>query len=87
MLARVWRTVCIEHGLPLGSAVADRTASHLLKLFLNGLTAEDELLDAERNRAKRLRATGQPFQQTALQPMPDCLPQIVTKLLHDNLHS
>jgi hypothetical protein len=49
-LARVCRTVCKERGLSLQSTEAERTAAHLLKLLMNGLTREEELLDAERNR-------------------------------------
>ncbi|WP_181176160.1 hypothetical protein [Mesorhizobium sp. B2-3-4] len=54
MLARVSRSVCKQNGLPFTSPEAARTASHLLKLFMNGLTSEEELLDAAQNCAKRL---------------------------------
>ncbi|MBZ9998203.1 hypothetical protein [Mesorhizobium sp. BH1-1-4] len=53
MLARVCRTACKERGIPLKSQEAQTLASHVLKLFLNGLTGEEELLSAERNRMKR----------------------------------
>lgn len=59
MLSRVCRIVCNENGTPLESQQAQRIASHLLKLFMNGLITEEELLDAERNRAGRLK---QPLQ-------------------------
>lgn len=52
MLARVCRTACAENGLALSSPQAQILASHILKLFLNGLEGEDELLSAERNRIK-----------------------------------
>jgi hypothetical protein len=60
ILARVCQTVCKEQGFSLKSTQAQRIASHLLKLFMNGLTSEEELLDAERNRATRV-ATIQPM--------------------------
>ncbi|TRC98343.1 hypothetical protein FJV76_13635 [Mesorhizobium sp. WSM4303] len=53
MLARVCRTACEENGIALSSPQAQTLASHVLKLFLNGLVGEDELLSAERNRMKR----------------------------------
>lgn len=53
MLARVFQTVCKELGISPVSQQGERLASHLLKLFMNGLTGEHELLDAERNRARR----------------------------------
>ncbi|MBZ9775768.1 hypothetical protein [Mesorhizobium sp. CO1-1-8] len=53
MLARVCRTACKEEDIPLNSRQAQTLASHVLKLFLNGLTGEEELLSAERNRMKR----------------------------------
>ncbi|TPK85487.1 hypothetical protein [Mesorhizobium sp. B2-4-17] len=59
MLSCVCRIVCNENGIPLESQQAQRIASHLLKLFMNGLISEEELLDAERNRAGRLK---QPLQ-------------------------
>ncbi|TPM96617.1 hypothetical protein [Mesorhizobium sp. B2-1-3A] len=51
MLSRVSRSLCKQNGLPFTSPEAARTASHLLKLFMNGLTSEEELLDA----AQKLR--------------------------------
>ncbi|TPM22584.1 hypothetical protein FJ955_28455 [Mesorhizobium sp. B2-2-2] len=53
MLAHAFQTVCKERGVYPLSQEGERLASHLLKLFMNGLTGEDELLDAERNRARR----------------------------------
>jgi hypothetical protein len=53
MLAQVYQTVCKERGVSHLSQEGERLASRLLKLFMNGLTGEDELLDAERNRARR----------------------------------
>lgn len=52
MLARVCRTVCVERGVPPDSLAAEWTASRLLTLFLNGLEGEEELLEAQRNRAR-----------------------------------
>lgn len=52
MLARVCETVCKERGLPVASRAGERTAAHVLRLFMNGLTGENELLDAERNWAR-----------------------------------
>ncbi|TPL82625.1 hypothetical protein FJ941_13500 [Mesorhizobium sp. B2-3-13] len=53
MLTRVCRTACNERDIPLDSPQAQTLASHVLKLFLNGLMGEEELLSAERNRMKR----------------------------------
>ncbi|MGX9146320.1 hypothetical protein [Mesorhizobium sp. 128a] len=53
MLARVCRTACAENGVALSSPQAQTIARHILKLFLNGLEGEDELVSAERNRMKR----------------------------------
>lgn len=53
MLARVCRTSCEERGIPLSSPQARTLASHVLKLFMNGLTCEEELLSVERNRMNR----------------------------------
>lgn len=53
MLARVCRTACTEKDLSLDSPQAQALASHILKLFLNGLIGEEELLGAERNRRRR----------------------------------
>ncbi|MCQ8872294.1 hypothetical protein NP945_10730 [Mesorhizobium sp. LMG17149] len=51
--------------MPLTSPDAEKAASHLLKLFMNGLTREEELVDAARNRMKwRPRAHG--FQKATL---------------------
>lgn len=52
MLARVCATVCEERGVPVASRAGERTAAHVLRLFLNGLTGENELIDAEKNRAR-----------------------------------
>lgn len=54
MLSRICPTVCDESKLPLTSPDAEKAASHLLKLFVNGLTREEELVDAARNRMKWL---------------------------------
>jgi hypothetical protein len=53
MLARVCEMVCKERGVPVASRAGERTAAHVLRLFMNGLTGENELLDAERNWARR----------------------------------
>ena len=50
-LSRVCRTACEETGLALNSAKAEAIATNLMKLFMNGLTDEDELLFAVRRRA------------------------------------
>ena len=50
MLAGVHITLCQERGIELDSARGQRLAAHLFKMFLNGLTAQEELLDAARNR-------------------------------------
>ncbi|ESY74488.1 hypothetical protein X740_31800 [Mesorhizobium sp. LNHC221B00] len=52
-LAHVCETVCNERGVALASQDGERIAAHVLRLFMNGLTAESELLDAERNWARR----------------------------------
>lgn len=52
MLARVFQTVCKEGGILPVSQQGERLAAHLLKLFMNGLTGEHELLEAERNWAR-----------------------------------
>ncbi|TPM30019.1 hypothetical protein [Mesorhizobium sp. B2-3-4] len=57
MLARVTETISSERGVAPKSPERERLAAHLLKLFMNGLAGEDELLDAERNRARRQRMT------------------------------
>ncbi len=54
MLAHVCHTVCNECGVPLASERGERIAAHVLRLFMNGLTGPNELLDAERNWARRL---------------------------------
>ncbi|TPI46768.1 hypothetical protein FJ946_29985 [Mesorhizobium sp. B2-4-7] len=54
MLAHVCHSVCKERGVAPASNEAARIAAHVLRLFMNGLTEEDELLDAERNWARRL---------------------------------
>jgi hypothetical protein len=53
MLARVCHMVCKERGVPLASENGERIAAHVLRLFMNGLTGQSELLDAERNWAKQ----------------------------------
>jgi hypothetical protein len=70
MLSRVCRTVCAENGLPLTSSGAEKTASHLLKLFMNGLTGEEELVDAARNRMKWLPRAHALQKTAALQHLP-----------------
>ncbi|MEZ2328956.1 hypothetical protein AB6802_04465 [Mesorhizobium sp. RCC_202] len=57
MLARVAETIGSERGVAPKSPERERLAAQLLKLFMNGLAGEDELLDAERNRARRQRTT------------------------------
>jgi hypothetical protein len=76
MLARVCRTVCDEHGLSLNSREAEWTGSRLLTLFMNGLKREEELLDAERNRARVLRpgSRGYGSRRGAVQAMPESAP-------------
>jgi hypothetical protein len=49
MLAHVCHTVCKERGVPVASQIGERMAAHILRLFMNGLTGQSELLDAERN--------------------------------------
>ncbi|RUZ11770.1 hypothetical protein EN961_32785, partial [Mesorhizobium sp. M7A.F.Ca.CA.001.09.1.1] len=44
MLARVCATVCEQRGVPVASWAGERTAAHVLRLFLNGLTGENELI-------------------------------------------
>jgi len=70
MLSRVCRTVCDENGLQLTSLDAEKTASHLLKLFMNGLTGEQELADAARYRMKWLPATHSLKKTAALEHLP-----------------
>lgn len=53
MLAQVCHTVCKERALPLASQNGERIAAHILRLFMNGLVEQNELLDAERNWALR----------------------------------
>jgi len=50
MLARVHKTLCQEREIELDSSRGQKVAAHLFKMFLNGLTEEDELLHAMRNR-------------------------------------
>jgi hypothetical protein len=50
MLGRVHKTICRERDIALDSTRGRRIAAHLFKMFLNGLTEEDELLHAIRNR-------------------------------------
>ncbi|TIN90812.1 MAG: hypothetical protein E5Y06_30990 [Mesorhizobium sp.] len=52
-LAHVCETVCNERGVALASQDGERIAAHVLRLFMNGMTAESELLDVERNWARR----------------------------------
>ncbi|TPI12502.1 hypothetical protein FJW06_17290 [Mesorhizobium sp. B4-1-3] len=63
MLSRVCRAICQDNGISPESPQAQRTASHLMKMFMNGLTREEELLDASRNRLARRK---QPLEQTLL---------------------
>lgn len=53
MLARVCHTVCNERRVSLSSQNGERIAAHVLRLFMNGLTGQSELLDAERNWTKQ----------------------------------
>ncbi|RUX25191.1 hypothetical protein EOA13_28345 [Mesorhizobium sp. M7A.F.Ca.US.011.01.1.1] len=53
VLAHVCRTVCKERGVRVASQDGERIATHVLRLFMNGLTGENELLDAERNWARQ----------------------------------
>jgi hypothetical protein len=53
MLARVCHMVCKERGVPLASESGEHIAAHVLRLFMNGLTKRNELLDAERNWVKQ----------------------------------
>ncbi|WP_131803266.1 hypothetical protein [Mesorhizobium sp. LCM 4576] len=50
MLTRVYKTISQERGLPADSPRCEKVAAHIIKLFMNGLTDEDELLFAVRNR-------------------------------------
>jgi hypothetical protein len=47
-LRRVCRTACEERGVALESAEAAAIARHVMKLFMNGLSDEDELVDTMR---------------------------------------
>jgi hypothetical protein len=49
-LRRVHRTICKDAHLKPESERAQRIASHLMKLFMNGMTDEDELLRTMRHR-------------------------------------
>jgi hypothetical protein len=49
-LRRIHRTICSDTQLPPESVPAERIASHLMKLFMNGMTDETELLRIMRNR-------------------------------------
>lgn len=49
-LRRVHRTICQDVQLRPESDSAERIASHLMKLFMNGMTDEDELLRTMRHR-------------------------------------
>jgi hypothetical protein len=53
MLAQVCQAVCKERGVLPASHDGERIAAHVLRLFMNGLTGETELLEAERNWARR----------------------------------
>ncbi|BCM21818.1 hypothetical protein MJ8_56150 [Mesorhizobium sp. J8] len=50
MLTRVYRSISQERGIPANSPRCEKVAVHIFKLFMNGLTEEDELLFAVRNR-------------------------------------
>ncbi|TPI78002.1 hypothetical protein [Mesorhizobium sp. B2-8-9] len=50
MLTRVYKTISQERGLPADNPRCEKVAAHIFKLFMNGLTDEDELLFAVRNR-------------------------------------
>ncbi|PBB83964.1 MULTISPECIES: hypothetical protein [unclassified Mesorhizobium] len=62
MLAGVHKTLCQERGIELDSLRGQRLAAHLFKMFLNGLTEQEELLHAARNRGP-LVPPEQAFQQ------------------------
>jgi hypothetical protein len=49
-LSRVCRTICAEFGVHPESAFAQSVGSHILRLYMNGLTEEWELLRSMRNR-------------------------------------
>ena len=49
-LRRIHRTICSDVHLLPESGPAQRIASHLMKLFMNGTTDETELLRIMRNR-------------------------------------
>jgi|UPI00047FA4A8 hypothetical protein len=53
LLAHVCQAVCKERGVLPASHDGERIAAHVLRLFMNGLTGENELLEAERNWARR----------------------------------
>lgn len=59
MLARIHKTLCEERGILLDSTRGQKLAAHLFKLFLNGLTEEDEILYAARNRGPLVLPPGQ----------------------------
>lgn len=50
MLTRVYKTICEERRIPVDSPRCQKVAAHIFKLFMNGLTDEDEILHAMRNR-------------------------------------
>ena len=63
MLAGVHKTLCQEHGIELDNVRGQKLAAHLFKMFLNGLTEQEELLHAARNRGP-LVPPGQAFQHS-----------------------
>jgi hypothetical protein len=53
-LRRIHRTICSDAHLLPESGPAQRIASHIMELFMNGMTAETELLRIMRNRQARV---------------------------------
>ena len=51
-LSRVCATICDQGGVEPDSETARATATHVFRLFMNGLTEEWELLGTMRNRQR-----------------------------------
>jgi hypothetical protein len=51
-LSRVCAKICAEHKVKPKSGNAQALAAHVFRLFMNGLTEEDELLGTMRNKHK-----------------------------------
>lgn len=51
-LGRALKNVLDEVGLDAKSAEAEQIALNIMKLFMNGLTEEDELVAAAKNRSR-----------------------------------